>query len=320
MITSFTLLDPAVATLQQVEDRLSAQVDPHASPFEAALADLISAGGKRLRPRIALLTGAAFSADPAPLLDLAAAVEMLHTASLIHDDLVDGSPARRGAPTLNARRPDGSAVLVGDLAFARLARLMHATRSFPVIDMFTRTMTRMVEGELIRLSGGLLTREDYFRWISAKTAALFELAAGAPALLSLAGDVEFAAACRFGHSLGMAFQVVDDVLDFTGSPSRLGKPVGADLRQGLLTLPALIYLEDHPTDPDLSALRRGESLPEPALQALIDRIRRSPAIDWSLEAARRFNLEALDALSCLPPCPERFALAELVMEMFERDH
>ena len=320
MIATITTLDPVMESLRQVEELLKAQVDATRSPFEAALAGLISAGGKRLRPRIALLAGGAVGANPAALVNPATAIEMLHTATLIHDDLVDGAILRRGIETLNARWSAAASVLVGDLAFTRAAALIHSTHSLPAIEMFTRTMALMVEGEVSQLAreDRLSSREDYFHWISAKTAALFELAAGAPALLSLAGESAFAAARRFGYGIGMAFQIVDDVLDFTGDPARLGKPVGNDLRQGTLTLPALIYREDHPLDPDLGKILRRESLEEPALRGLIERICRSVAIDRSLQTASGFVREALEDLACLPESPERFALAEIALEIVER--
>jgi geranylgeranyl pyrophosphate synthase len=321
MITTFTFLDPVLESFQQMEALLSNQADGTRSPFEAALAELISAGGKRLRPRMALLVGGALEAEEEPLLNLAAAVEMLHTASLIHDDLVDGSSLRRGTVTLNARWPAAASVLVGDLAFTRAAGLIHATRSFPAIEMFTRTIAVMVESEVAQLArpAGRYLREDYFQRTGAKTAALFELAAGAPALLSRAGAEIVATARRFGYGVGMAFQIVDDVLDLTGDPNRLGKPTGNDLRQGVVTLPALNYLEDHPGDADLRAILRRERPAEATLGDLVRRICRSAAIDRALETASGFIREALEDLACLPECPQRFALAKLALDITERE-
>jgi geranylgeranyl pyrophosphate synthase len=182
-------------------------------------------------------------------------------------------------------------------------------------------MSLMVDGEVTQLARerGISSREDYFRWIGAKTAALFELAAGAPALLSAVGEETFTAARRFGYGIGMAFQIADDVLDFTGDPVRLGKPVGSDLHQGVITLPALIYLKDHPGDPDPGAVVRRESLEPAVIEGLVDRIRRSTAIDRSLETARGFVQEALEDLSRLPEGPERLALEEIARGIVERD-
>ena len=197
-----TVLDPLPAQLEQVEALLAQQVDGNRSPLEAALAQLIASGGKRVRPRLALLTGSLLGAESGPLLHLAAAVEMLHTASLIHDDLVDGAGLRRGIPTLNARWSAAASVLVGDFAFTQAAQLALATRCLPAIDLFTESMRRMVDGELTQLARprGFSSREEYFDWINAKTAALFELAAGAPALL-VGADQETAANARKSKSL-----------------------------------------------------------------------------------------------------------------------
>ena len=318
----FCLLDPVQERQQEMETLLLAQVDVRRSPLDAALAALITAGGKRLRPRIALLAGGMLGSDPAASVYLAAAIEMLHTATLIHDDLVDGSGLRRGVETLNARWSAAASVLVGDLAFTRAAELILGTQTLPVIEMFTHTMSRMVEGEVSQLARerGISTRAEYYDWIGAKTAALFELACGAPARLSPAGEQALSNARRFGYGIGMAFQIVDDVLDFTGNPGLLGKPVGSDLRQGVMTLPALIYLEQHPGDPALGKILRDERLEEAALQGLIERIRRSEATNQSIETAHTFVREALDELACLPECPERFALVEIALDMVIRDY
>lgn len=321
MDTQHALLKPAWERLRLTEELVVAQADGSRSSLEAALAGLIGAGGKRLRPRIAVLAGGMLEADPGPLVKLAAAIEILHTAALVHDDLVDESVLRRGVETLNARWSAAASVLVGDFAFTKATGLVLGTRSLPAVEMFTGTMALMVDGEVTQLARerGISSREEYFRWIGAKTAALFELAAGGPALLSAAGEADFACARRFGYGVGMAFQIVDDVLDFTGDPARLGKPVGSDLRQGVLTLPALIYLEDHPGDPDLAAIVRRERLEPEVIGRLVDRIRRSSAIDRSLDSARGFIREALEDLRHLPEGPERVALEEIARGIVERD-
>ncbi len=319
---TITIVDLLPARLEQVELILSARVDASRSPLEAALARLITAGGKRLRPRLALLTGSLLGADPGPLLYLAAAVEMLHTASLVHDDLVDGAGLRRGVETLNARWSSAASVLVGDYAFTQAAQLALATRCLPAIDLFTESMRRMVDGELTQLARprGLSNREEYFDWIAAKTAALFELAAGAPGLLAAADEETVAAARGFGAAIGMAFQIMDDVLDFTGQESSLGKPAGQDLRQGVLTLPALIHLEAHPDEPGLGMLVERRSLSGPELERLVVTICGSGAVAASLEVARDFVHRGLDLLRRLPAGPERFALADLAGTIIDRNN
>jgi geranylgeranyl pyrophosphate synthase len=318
---TLTVLDPLTVRLEQVEALLAGAVDAARSPLEAGLAQLIAAGGKRIRPRLALLMGSLLRADPGPLLCLAAAAEMLHTASLVHDDLVDGGVLRRGVETLNARWSAAASVLVGDLAFTQAAQFILATRCLPAIDLFTGSMRRMVEGELAQLARrrGINSREEYFDWIGAKTATLFELAAEAPALLANAGDETVAAARSFGASLGMAFQIMDDVLDFTGKASDLGKLPGQDLRQGVLTLPALIHLEVNPDDPALRLLIEREPLPGPDLDRLVADIHSSGAVAASIEVARGFIRRGLDALNRLPTGPEQTFLAELAESVINRD-
>lgn len=320
MNATLTVFDPLPTRLEQVEALLAKRVDGNRSPLEAALARLIAAGGKRIRPRLTLLTGELLGAEPGPLVHLAAAVEMLHTASLVHDDLVDGAGLRRGVETLNARWSAAASVLVGDFAFTQAAQLALATRSLPAIDLFTESMARMVDGELTHLSrtGGLSSREAYFDWIGAKTAALFELATGAPALLAAADHATFAAARGFGESIGMAFQIMDDVLDFTGEAASLGKPAGQDLRQGVLTLPALLHLETYPEDPGLQALIERQPLPSPELERLVVAIRAGGAVAESVEVARGFIQHGLEALGRLPGGPERLALAEITWSVVER--
>lgn len=321
MNSTLTVLDPLPTRLEQVEALLTARVNGSRSVLEAALARLIAAGGKRLRPRLALLSGGLLGAAPGALVYLSAAVEMLHTASLVHDDLVDGAGLRRGVETLNARWSAAASVLVGDFAFTQAAQLILATRCLPAIDLFTESMGRMVDGELTQLArpGGLSNREEYFDWIRAKTATLFELAAGAPALLAEADDKLVAAARGFGDAIGMAFQIMDDVLDFTGEAASLGKPAGQDLRQGVLTLPALIHFEAHPEDSALRALVERRSLSTSELERLMAEIRASGAVAASLDVARDFLRRGLEELSRLPEGPERLALAELAGNIIDRN-
>lgn len=311
---------PLSVQLEQVEALLAAQVDGNRSPLDAALAQLIAAGGKRIRPRLALLTGGLLAADPGPLLHLAAAIEMLHTATLIHDDLVDGASLRRGVETLNAHMSAAASVLVGDFAFTRSAQLVLATGSLSAVDMFTEAMATIVSGELTQLARprGIANREEYFDWIGAKTAALFELSTGAPTLLSQSGAEVTPYARRFGYAIGVAFQIMDDVLDFTSDAAHLGKPSGQDLRQGILTLPALIHLEAHPDDPSLNLLINRQRLPEAELEQLVGSIRQSGSIEQAIEVAYGYVRDGLDALSQLPDGPERPLLEKIARSVVDR--
>lgn len=314
------LCDPVREDLERVEQILCSRVDG-ASRLETALRGLIASGGKRLRPRLALLTGTMLGAEKPRLLALAAAIELLHTATLIHDDLVDGASLRRGRPTLNTRYPAGTVVLAGDFVFAHAVRLVSGTGSPALMRLFAQTLTTMAGGELAHACGGesatkwyAVSREGYYRWIHAKTASLFELACGAAALLAPAGRETVAAARRFGRHLGMAFQITDDVLDFSGDPARTGKPVGGDLRQGAITLPALYHLESHP-DLDPAALRVDGA----ALEQLVATIRRNGSIPRARREAEGFVERALGILHGFPATPEREALADLAHSVVHRE-
>ncbi len=288
--------------------------------LNAALSHLLSSGGKRIRPAITLLTGEMLGADQERIVTLAAALELLHTATLVHDDLIDGSLLRRGIPTINAQWTPAATVLTGDYIFSRAARLAADTKSVEVVSQFAETLTLIVNGEITQLfnSRGLVSRDDYYRRIYAKTASLFKLATGAAALLSGKGKQVHQEASEYGYQVGMAFQIVDDVLDFTGEQEAIGKPVASDLRQGLVTLPALYYIEQHPDDPDMKAVLNGSRYDEELMMRVIQSIRRSGTIRQAMGEAEQFVERALSALYKLPKCPERQALEDLARYVVER--
>jgi geranylgeranyl pyrophosphate synthase len=315
-----TISDQIEARLRQVEALIESYVDSNHSALAMALYQLVASGGKRIRPKVALLTGKMLGADPDKLLSLAAAIEMLHTATLVHDDLIDHATLRRGQETLNAHWSSAATTLTGDFAFAMAAQLAFRAGSFPVMGLFTETLASMVNQEIIQLSNtqGLARREDYYRWIEAKTASLFELATGAAALLSPVGEDVVVAARKFGHEIGMAFQIIDDVLDFSSDQSTLGKPVGNDLRQGTVTLPALYYLEAHPNDATLLSVIHRNGHSEASLEQLIQTIKHSQAIERAIVEAESFVQSSLTTLDAFPSSPERDALVEIAQQITRR--
>ncbi len=313
---------PIQDRLQEVELHMRAQAKDAHPDLAAALQHLIDAGGKRVRPTITILTGELLNAAPDKLLDLAAAVEMLHTATLVHDDLIDGALLRRGMPTINANWTPAATVLTGDFIFARAAKLAAATGSVEVMDMFAEALTIIVDGEINQqfISKGLANRDDYYRRIYAKTASLFELASGASALLADdETDEEREAARLFGYELGMAFQIMDDVLDFTAAQKKLGKPVGNDLRNGLITLPAIYYYEANPADEDMDSVIRRNGHSRDQLDRLVNNIRKSDSISQAIDEAEAFVNRALMHLDKLPARPQREALEDLSRYIITRD-
>jgi geranylgeranyl pyrophosphate synthase len=292
---------------------MRAQSDGHHPDLGAALEHLLASGGKRVRPAVALLTGNMLGGDPDRLVTLAAAIELLHTATLVHDDLIDGSLLRRGIPTLNAEWSPAATILTGDFIFARAAKLAAETNSVEVMRLFAETLTTIVNGEITQMFSVNHDnlRQGYYQRIYAKTASMFVLATTAAAVLSDASEQTEEAVRNYGYQIGMAFQVVDDVLDFTGEQATVGKPVGSDLRQGLITLPAIYYLESHPDDVDLLAVLKGNHYDEKLQTRLIGAIRESDVIQDSMTEAQRFVQKGLESLADLPACSERKALEDL---------
>jgi len=292
---------------------MRSQADGYHADLVAALDLLISAGGKRIRPALTILTGKMFGAQTEKLISMAAAIEMLHTATLVHDDLIDGSLLRRGMPTLNSKWSPGATVLTGDFMFSRAAKLAADTDSVPVMKLFSNTLTTIVNGEIAQLLGShcKADRDNYLERIYAKTASLFETSACSGALISEVSEETTEAMRRFGCEVGMAFQIIDDILDYTGEQTKVGKPVGGDLRQGIVTLPALLYAQSQPYDPLSTALNEGQCLSDDQVAYLVRAIRSGDAIQQSHAIAESYVTRGLESLRLAPPTAERYALEEM---------
>lgn len=304
-----------------VEERIHAQADGHHTAVGAALHHLLSSGGKRIRVVITLLTGKMLGADADKLVTLAAAIESLHTATLVHDDLIDGALIRRGIPTLNAQWSPAATVLTGDFIFAKSAKLAAETGSVEVMRVFAETLATIVNGEITQLfsSKWIANRENYYHRIYAKTASLFEAAATTAAILSEAEPQVLSTMKQFGYDIGMAFQIIDDILDFTSEQATMGKPVASDLRQGLITLPVLYHLENNPSDMDMRNILESSFCDEGCLSRLLSSIREGGAIQQSHDEARQYVQKGLDGLAKLPENRERKALEDLAMYIVDRE-
>ncbi len=307
--------------IEKVEERMRAQADERHPDLRVAFENLLASGGKRIRPRLVLLTGNMLGADPERLVTLAAAIEMLHTATLVHDDLIDGSLMRRGNDTINANWTPAATVLTGDFVFARAAKLAAQTGSLTVMEEFAETLAIMVNGELTQMfdARGLANRENYYQRIYAKTGSLFELSTHGAAIISPVDAKTTANARNFGRELGTAFQIIDDILDFTGDQVAVGKPVGSDLLQGLITLPALYYIETNPNDTHVKSLLNGHYHNSEEMVILIESIRHSSAIEQALNEAKKYATRALKSLNGQAPSEERFALESLTEYITNRN-
>jgi geranylgeranyl pyrophosphate synthase len=307
--------------LQFVEQRIREQAgEEHHPDLRSALEHLLSAGGKRIRPTLGLLVGNMLGAPEEKLITLGASVELLHTATLVHDDLIDGALLRRGMPTLNARWSPAATVLTGDFLFARAAKLAAETDYLPLMKLFSETLATIVNGELTQMfsARGMIERDNYYDRIYAKTASLFEMSALAAAMVATEEETTRESMKTFGYEVGMAFQIVDDILDFTGDQSTVGKPIGSDLLNGLVTLPAIYFAEANPRDEDVLSLPEGGWKDTARVQRLVDAIRTSRAIARSMEEARQAVRRALNCLDAAPACPEKEALEDLAKFIVDR--
>ena len=289
--------------------------------LQSVLTYLLSSGGKRIRPVVTLLSGDMLGADEENLLNLAAAVELLHTATLVHDDLIDGAMLRRGIPTLNTRWSPAATVLAGDYIFARAAGFAAATNKVELMAVFSETLATIVSGEITQLfnSRGKACREDYYKRIYAKTASLFRASTYCAALISPVDQPVVNAMESFGYEIGMAFQIVDDILDFTGEQTTVGKPVANDLRQGLVTLPAICFAENYPDNADMQLVLNGVYDDVAGMNRLVDAIRASGAIQQAMQEARQFVDRGLAVIASLPDRTEHRALEELAHYIVDRD-
>jgi geranylgeranyl pyrophosphate synthase len=274
------------------------------------LEHVLAGEGKRLRPTIALLAGRFGNHQPDLLVPLATSIELLHTATLVHDDVIDDSDTRRGRETTNARHHNAAAVMLGDYMFAHAAELICRTNSLDVVRLFSRTLMAMASGEL---SQDMTAYEyssdtlDYFNRTAGKTASLFATSAEGGALVAGAPPEWQKAMRDYGENVGMAFQIVDDILDFDGNATELGKPVGSDLMAGTLTLPALLLMERHPDDNPVRRLFESQDGAEHLANA-IAMIQDSDIMDVSYSVVADFVDRAHIALAPLPARAEVNAL------------
>ena len=320
-MSTITFFTSVQEQLQFVEQRIRNQASQEHHPdLRSALEHLLAAGGKRIRPTLGLLVGNMLGAPEEKLVTLGASVELLHTATLVHDDLIDGALLRRGMPTLNARWSPAATVLTGDFLFARAAKLAAETDYLPLMKLFADTLATIVNGELTQMfsARGVIERENYYQRIYAKTASLFEMSSLAASMVATEDEEMRASMKAFGYEVGMAFQIVDDILDFTGEQSAVGKPIGSDLLNGLVTLPAIYYAEANPANEDIVSLPEGGWKDTERVQRLVDGIRQSESIKMAMDEAREAVSRALSALQDAPASPERDALEDLAKFIVDR--
>ena len=337
------LLGPIADDLAEVEARLAGMAAVAGGPLQLLLGRALSTRGKLLRPALTIASGRLFRQAPAKLgaspqapaklgaspqapaglYAMAAAVECLHTASLIHDDVIDETLERRGLPSLHASAGGGAAILAGDYLFAQAAATASETNNLRIMSLFAHCVMTVCSGQIHEHSQDKrarahLSRAGYYETIDAKTAALFVLACESGAVLGEAPLAASGVLRRFGRDLGLAFQITDDILDLTGDEAIMGKPAGSDLRQGVMTLP-MIYLRDELPESTLLAAFSGDGERDQAIREITERAGGSDAIQRARDEARNLALGARELLRELPANPYRDVLEGLAATVVERE-
>lgn len=310
--------------LEQVEGAMREALQPAPGELGRMMQHLLQAPGKKVRPLLVLLSASLVRETgglPGPPLSeeavaAAAAVELIHTASLVHDDIIDGASLRRGIPTLHSRWDSGKAVVIGDFLLARAFRLLSGLSQAPdLLPLMARAVSFLCRGEAgqwERRFDWLVTEKEYFRFNYLKTS--YFLAACCEAGGIAAGNVSQAqrrALRRYGRALGEAFQVVDDILDFSENASALGKPVGSDLGQGIATLPLICLVQARGRYRELLRELQGRPLPEALREELVSAVRQSGALDRSRRRALASKEAALEALRAFPCLRTRHRLGQM---------
>jgi len=312
-----TVGDEFQAVDKLIHEQLESRV-----PLVEKIADyIVSSGGKRIRPLLVLLSAKAFGRADADAVKLATVIEFLHTATLLHDDVVDTSDMRRGNPTANARWGNAPSVLVGDFLYSRAFEMMVELASMPVMKILSNATCVIAEGEVLQLTNVKnpdATEAQYMDVIHGKTAMLFEASTHSAAALLELNDEQRLALKEYGKELGMAFQLVDDVLDYEGDAEEMGKNVGDDLAEGKPTLP-LIHAMANASEDDRQLIRQairkgGLDNMDEVLRVVHD----CGSLDYTRQQAQACRDRALDCLKNLPESPARDALAALASIAVER--
>jgi len=317
-----TLYGPVQDDLVFVERAIDQIREVDLPPLALMLENVLAGGGKRVRPALALLAGTFGVYDLERLVFLAASIELLHTATLVHDDVIDNAATRRGRPTANFLYNNAVSVMIGDFLFAHAADLAARVGSVRVVQLFSRTLMRIVTGELDQDTGAFDASKrisDYLARIGGKTASLFGTACEGGAIAAGAPEEYVERLRDYGFNLGMTFQIVDDILDFSGDEAVMGKPAGSDLMQGTLTLPSLLLMEDAPGDNVVTRLFAARRNKAQRLQDALDAVRSSDVLTRSQAFADEYTRRALAAIAPLPDTPAKRTLIELPAALLTRE-
>jgi geranylgeranyl pyrophosphate synthase len=324
MLELSEIYQPVKKDLKTVEDQFSLLAESKCDSFPELYQMLkhTLVGGKVIRPALTLLSCRCFNYNMAKILPMATASELLHIATLVHDDAIDKADTRRGRPTVNNLWGTDKAVLLGDYLFARAGEFAAATENIPVVKLFSRTLQIISSGELNQAFDAFSSNqsfEQYMQRIAAKTAALIVMSTESGAILGGASEEEMQIMNDYGHNLGIAFQIVDDILDFIGDEKEMGKPVGSDLAQGTVTLPALMLIERRPDDNPIGKIFENQDK-EKNVRLAVEMVCNSSIIDDSYRIAGEYISRASSCLQHLPESASRRSLLSLAGYIIKRQH
>lgn len=318
-----SFLSPVLPDLEAVNRIIRQQMHSDIALIGRIADYIINAGGKRIRPVLVLLMAKALGYQGNQHQLLAATIEFIHTATLLHDDVVDESELRRGIPSANALFGNASSVLVGDFLYTRAFQMMVSVGNMRVLETLAAATNLIAEGEvmqLVNVRNTAVDEEAYMQVIYAKTAKLFEVSSVLGALIAHAPEEKVDAAARFGRALGMAFQLIDDMLDYAGDTGMMGKNIGNDLKEGKMTLPLIYLLKNGSEQQKASVLKSVEKNDESCFSEVTNAVRTSGALDYTYQKARQAVAEAVQALSALDSGQYKKSLLELSSFSVERNY
>jgi heptaprenyl diphosphate synthase component 2 len=312
--------------LDQVDATFQERATSGLDILNSASMHALGSPGKRLRTALTLLSGKLNTYRFDKLLPLSVAFEMVHLATLIHDDIVDNALTRRGKPTINAVWGNNIAILLGDYYFAKTAGLIADINENRIDHLFSDTVATVCEGTILEMmtAGRIdLSIKSYYEKISHKTACLIAACCKGGAIVSQALDQEIELLHTYGMNLGIAFQIVDDILDYTEDQETIGKPAGNDLRQGMVTLPLIYALQEQPRNghyQEIQQLLNGESHSEEDIHAIVNWVVTGSGVERSLADAYRYGNKAREALAHFPSSKDRQVLNDLIDFVITRKH
>lgn len=306
----------------EVEKRLKSVLMEGEGIIKDICLSLLESGGKRLRPMMVIYSGLCFSKLTPDMINTAAAAELIHMASLVHDDIIDKSDSRRGIATVNAEYGNHSAVLTGDYIFAKAFHILSSFKLLKSMEYLVEAIEEMCDGEVVQAADRFnesVTIEDYFRRIGKKTGILVSSCCRAGAAAGGASDEEISVMDQYGMNVGYAFQIVDDILDIVGDERRTGKPKGMDILQGNITLPFILLMKDDDYGPAMKSMIRTGKISNYDLEYINDLMSKTGIIKKSFEIAAKCIAKAKSSIYTIPDSSSRSILLSIADRAVNRD-